>query len=185
MNDVADINWLYNTYYKDNPELYRIVITHSRMVARKALEIVIKKNLPLEHKEVFCAALLHDIGVVECDAPDIHAYGSLPYIQHGLAGKKILDRHGLFTFSNICVRHTGAGITSKEITEHNLPLPKMDFVPRSLLEKLICYADKFYSKSGDLKKEKDLSYIRHQMQKFGDGALDRFNEMHSFFATDE
>ena len=46
--------------------------------------------------------------------------------------------------------HTGSGLTSAEITQQKLPLPARDYLPSSLLEKLICYADKFYSKSGDM-----------------------------------
>ena len=44
-------------------------------------------------------------------------------------------------------RHTGAGLTKKEIIEQELPLPQQDFLPETTEEKLICYADKFFSKT--------------------------------------
>lgn len=181
MHGISDINWLFLKYYSDNPELRRIVTCHSNMVARKALEICKAKHLPLIHRDVYCAAFLHDIGVVRCNAPDIHAKGKLPYLQHGLEGKKILDSHGLKKYSSICATHTGAGITAEEIRQNNLPLPPVDLVPVTLLEKLICYADKFFSKSGDLTKEKTIDEVIAQMKKFGPGPLSRFMDMHNLF----
>ena len=48
-------------------------------------------------------------------------------------------------------------------------------------EKLICYADKFFSKSGDPAREKTLYEVRRSMAKFGEESLARFDEMHSRF----
>lgn len=181
MSKHLDINFLFHKYYSDNPELRRIVTTHSAMVAKKALEICRNKNLPLDHKLVFSAAMVHDIGVVNCNAPEIHAHGKQPYILHGLEGKKILQRHGLKHLANVCTNHTGAGITAKEIEDKNLPLPHQDFLPKNLLEKLICYADKFYSKSHDLTKEKTIEEISAQMKRHGEESYKRFMELHSIF----
>ena len=182
MNDIADINWLYETYYKDNPVLKKIVLKHSRMVARKALEIAKAKSLDLDPRDIFCAALLHDIGVIECYAPSIHADGHLPYLQHGIAGKTILERHGLSKYARVCERHTGSGISMKEIIDNKLPLPPKDMLPETQLEKLICYADKFYSKSKELEQEKTIDQIRNQIKKFGSESLKRFEELHSLFS---
>ncbi|MCH5235703.1 MAG: HD domain-containing protein [Muribaculaceae bacterium] len=181
MSKIVDINWLYLKYYSDNPQLRRIVTVHSKQVAKKALEIAAKKNLPLDFKDIYVAAMLHDIGVVRCKANDIHAFGDLPYLQHGIEGKKILEGHGLYKFANICVTHTGAGISAAEIRKNNLPLPEKDMIPKTLLEKLICYADKFYSKSHDLTKEKSIEEVINQMKKFGEGPYKRFMEIHSLF----
>lgn len=179
-----DINWLFYKYYNDNPELRRIVVTHSEQVAHKALQIRIKKHLPISPKDIYCAAILHDIGVVKCFAPDIHAHGSLHYLNHGLEGMKMLNHHGLKQYASVCSTHTGAGITAKEIIDNNLPLPPIDLIPKTLLEKLICYADKFFSKSGHLEKEKSLEEVLQQIKKFGPDALKRFIEMHKLFSPE-
>lgn len=181
MSKVADINWLFYHYYGDNPALRRIVTIHSEQVAKKALNIAREKKLPLDPKDIYIAALLHDIGVVKCKAEDIHAFGNHPYLQHGIEGRKILEKHGLHKYANICVTHTGAGITAKEIKKNNLPLPEKDMLPTTLLEKLICYADKFYSKSHDLTKEKTIEEVISQMKKYGADSLDRFMALHSIF----
>lgn len=182
MLSISDINWIFNKYYGDNPELRRIVTLHSAAVARKALQIAVEKDLKLDPKDIYCASLLHDIGVVKCHAPAIHAFGELPYLNHGIEGKKILDKIGLYQYGRVCERHTGSGITAEEIKEKNLPLPPKDYLPETLLEKLICYADKFFSKSHDLQKEKSLDHIINQMQHFGPGSLSRFLELHNLFS---
>ena len=51
-------------------------------------------------------------------------------------------------------------------------------MPHTLLEKLICYADKFYSKNGDMK-EKSLDRVLASLSKFGPDAVARFKEMHA------
>lgn len=175
------INNLFSKYYKDNPELLRIVLCHSRLVARKALEIVKRKKLPLPIDDVYLAAMLHDIGVVRCNAPGIHAFGPMPYICHGIEGSKMLKENGLDKFASICERHTGSGLTADEIISENLPLPNCDFLPQTLLEKLICYADKFYSKGHDINKGKTIPNIEAQMEKFGPDALKRFRYLHTLF----
>lgn len=177
----SDINFIYNKYYSDNLPLRRIVRIHSEQVANKALDICMKKNLLLEPDDVYIAAMLHDIGVVKCWAPDIYSRGSLPYLQHGIEGKKILENNGYSQYSSICSTHTGAGISSKEIRQNHLPLPEKDFLPQTLLEKLICYADKFYSKSHDLTREKTVQQVLIQIKKFGSDSYKRFLELHSLF----
>ncbi|MDE6336285.1 MAG: phosphohydrolase, partial [Muribaculaceae bacterium] len=61
-------------------------------------------------------------------------------------------------------------------------LPHRDMCPVSIEEKVICYADKFFSKSGILTEEKPLKKVVKQMQRFGDDSLRRFLELHSIFA---
>lgn len=185
MRGISDINWIYKKYYSGHPALKKVVITHSEMVAKKALAIKNALNLPLDSKDIYIAAMLHDIGVVKCNAPGIGAFGEVPYLQHGLEGEKILLENGLEKYANICKTHTGSGITAKEITDNNLPLPSQDMLPVTLLEKLICYADKFYSKSGDITREKSVEEISSQMKKFGEDSYTRFMEMHRLFSSPE
>ena len=181
MSNVIDINFLYGLYYKDNPELLRIILIHSELVAKKALSIIDKSSLQIDREFVYCGSLLHDIGVIRCYAPDIHAFGKKPYICHGVEGKKILLRHRLFSLARVCECHTGAGITASQIKENKLPLPPHDMLPISLEEKLICYADKFFSKGKDITREKNIDEIYNQMKKFGPESLARFNNLHDIF----
>ena len=173
---------LFNLYYADQEKLKEKVLTHSRQVANKAIEIIDNRQLPVNREFVYYGAMFHDIGVFRCNAPDIHAFGPLPYICHGVEGHDLLLKHGLPEFAGICERHTGSGITLSQIVENNLPLPHREMVPQTLEEMLICYADKFYSKSGDLLKEKPLDKIIRQMEAHGADSLKRFLELHSRFS---
>lgn len=183
MSIITDINWIYNKYYSDNPELRRIVTIHSEQVAKKALDIAKQKQLELDRHEIYCAAMLHDIGVVKCHAPNLHAFGELPYLLHGIEGQKILEENGLSQFASVCSRHTGAGISAQEIKKNNLPLPVSDYLPQTLLEKLICYSDKFFSKSGNLYEPKTLEKITAQMKNFGEESYNRFMNLHRLFGA--
>ena len=169
--------------YQD-PDLRRLLLIHSEEVAKLALEIIERRKLGnvVDKDFVENAAMLHDIGIIKTHAPSIFCRGELPYLCHGIAGKQILQELGLpEAYALVCERHTGSGITRREIVENRLPLPQRDFLPVSLEEKLICYADKFFSKSGDPRRRKDTEEIRNSMKKFGPDALRRFDELESLF----
>ncbi|MCM1319328.1 MAG: phosphohydrolase [Muribaculaceae bacterium] len=172
---------LIDKYTEGNPELRRIIIGHSEAVRDKAFDIIERKQLDLNRQFVAEAAMLHDIGVVRVDAPGISCFGPEPYICHGICGRAILDSEGLPRHALVCERHTGSGITAEQIVAENLPLPHRDMIPLSMEEKLICYADKFFSKSRDLRDEKPVERIFEQMQKFGYGSLERFAALHEMF----
>ena len=119
------------------------------------------------------AAMLHDIGVVLCDAPKIHCLGTHAYIEHGYLGAEILRQEGLPKHADVAERHTGTGITYEQIIREQLPIPLQDYTPRTLEERLICYADKFFSKT-KLNKEKTIEQAILSLSKFGEEGVRRF-----------
>lgn len=174
-----------NKYCVDNEELKQILVTHSRQVADRAQLILARHPEWVESGEVdpvFVeeAAMLHDIGVVLCDAPRIHCLGTHQYIEHGYLGAEILRQEGLPKHAAVAERHTGTGITIEQIVREDLPIPLKDYSPRTLEEKLICYADKFYSKT-KLNQEKPYSKIRLHLWKYGSDTVARFDEMQKLF----
>lgn len=174
---------LINNIYPAESTLRGILISHSAAVAREALEIARRKNLPLDPTDIENAAMLHDIGIIETDAPGIHCHGKLNYMCHGIAGADMIRSAGLpEKYARVAERHTGAGLTHAEIEQAGLPLPAdRSYMPETLLEKLICYADCFYSKTGS-NERKSLERVRASMAKFGPGVLERFEELHSLFS---
>ena len=68
----------------------------------------------------------------------------------------------------------------EDILAQDLPLPLADYCPETLLEKLVCYADKFYSKSGTMEK-KPLSRVRSSIARHGGDSLERFNRLYALF----
>lgn len=172
-------------YCAGNEELKLILLTHSRQVADRALEILATHPQWIESGEVdpiFIeeAAMLHDIGVVMCDAPKIHCLGTHAYIEHGYLGAEILRQEGMPKHADVAERHTGVGISIEQIVRENLPIPLQDYSPRTLEEKLICYADKFYSKT-KLGQDKPMSKIRQHLWKYGSDTVNRFDEMQVLF----
>lgn len=168
-------------YYPQGRKIREILLKHSRSVADRALEINHRKHLGLDEDEIENAAMLHDIGVILTDADGIDCFGSEPYLRHGILGAGIIRHEGLDEkFARVAERHTGAGITAEDIAKYNLPLPPGDYMPETLLEKLVCYADKFYSKSGDMK-EKSLDRVRLSMSRHSPETLARFEALHKLF----
>ena len=53
-------------------------------------------------------------------------------------------------------------------------------MPETLLERLVCYADKFYSKSGDMQR-KSLERVRQSMSRHGGDTAARFEQLHREF----
>lgn len=168
-------------YYEEGSALLELLTTHSEMVARKALSLAEHTGLGVDKEFIRDAAMLHDIGIFRCNAPSIHCTGIEPYIRHGIIGGSIMREEGCPEIANVCERHTGSGLTAKEIERQGLPLPHHDFLPVTLEEKLICYADKFYSKSGNPIEEKPFERVRASMAKFGEDSLARFDEMAEMF----
>lgn len=177
------IDWkeIIDRHYAGNEALHHILCVHSRSVAQKALQIAAKHpELGLDTQFLEEAAMLHDIGIIKTDAPGIECFGTEPYIRHGLLGGEMLRSEGLPRHARVCERHTGAGLSEKEIVAQNLPLPHEDFLPETLEEQVVCYADKFFSKS-HLDIEKPLAKVEKSIAKFGDEGLQRFKRWQKMF----
>lgn len=170
-------------YYHPGTELYHILLVHSRQVRDKALQITEEHpELGADRTFIEEAAMLHDIGIFLCNAPRIYCHGSYHYLQHGYLGAEILNKEGLARHALVCERHTGVGISLQQIVERNLPLPHRDMRPVSLEEQIICYADKFYSKT-ELHTEHSLERIYHSLSHYGEENIRIFNQWHARFAT--
>lgn len=178
------MNWqeIIDLYYPAGTPLRDIYIRHCTAVANKAIDIARRHATELDQDIILSSAMLHDIGIFDTNAPSIHCHGSNPYIMHGIIGANLLRSLGVDEqIAAIAERHTGAGLTADEIITQNLPLPHRDLCPRNKLERLICYADKFFSKSGDMA-EKTITQTRNSLSKFGSSTLARFDSMTQEFS---
>ena len=171
-------------FYKEDDALRHILLVHSRQVAGKALQIALRHpELQLDTDFLETAAMLHDIGIVRCDAPGIQCFGTEPYICHGRIGAEMLRNllgQEAESIARVCERHTGAGLTEKDIVIQDLPLPHQDFLPETIAEQVICYADKFYSKS-HLEREKTVEQAARSLAKFGSEGVERFRKWAQMF----
>ncbi len=162
---------LIDRYYLPHPVARTILLDHSRLVSRRALAIaraLIERGENPDLQFIGEAAMLHDIGMIFTNAPDIGCYGEAPYLQHGIIGARLLNELGLPAHARICERHTGVGLTAVEIEQEDLPLPRRDLLPETLEERIICYADLFYSKDQHKRhRSKSINKVRQQIERFG------------------
>lgn len=176
-----DYQKIIDKYYPEDNELRHILIVHSRKVADKALEIVDNHpELSADRQFVEEAAMLHDIGIFMTDADGIQCFGDKPYICHGTLGSDLLKKEGYPQHALVCERHTGAGLSLKDIEKQQLPIPHRDLLPVSIEEQIICFADKFYSKT-KLEKEKTVEQALRSVAKFGEESANRFTKWTEMF----
>lgn len=177
-------------HYQPGTLLHHILYTHSLEIAQLAVSLAQRYGGEIDLPFVYEAALLHDIGIGYTNASSIACYGREPYSRHGYLGARLLreqwrlERHAL-----VCERHTGSGISETERQELSLALPQgRCYLPQSIEEKVICYADCFYSKT-HLGIRKSYEEVHTKMEAFWqkraphlkEEALARLEEMHHLF----
>ena len=168
---------LIDKYYATSPKLRHILVTHSEQVRNRALLIIdAHPNWQVDRDFVAEAAMLHDIGIIHCNAPKIFCVGPHHYIEHGYLGAEMLRAEGLPRHALVAERHTGSGITMEQVIREDLPIPVQDYLPVSLEERIICYADKFYSKS-HLGEEVALDKIKYNIWKYGHEGYLRWQQL--------
>ena len=169
-------------YYDKKSRLYKILIRHSIKVRDKAMQVVDKHpELNADREFVSEAAMLHDIGIYLTNAPDIDCFGTHEYIEHGYLGSEIVNREGFPKHALVCERHTGLGLSLEWIEKKNLTIPHRDMIPLSIEEKIICYADKFYSKT-KFEKELSVEKILKKLSKYNEGQIKTFLEWNEWFS---
>jgi len=184
MNQIVRSADIIRQYYSHSPLAWCILLDHSRLVCRRALKIArfVGKSEPLDYQFIAEAAMLHDIGMILTDTPDLGCFGSGTYLQHGIKGRELLEKEGLPRHALVCERHIGIGLTATEILHQNLDLPPRDMLPETLEEQIICYADLFFSKNQKKRgKERTPEKVRQSLGNFGqdkilifDAWLERF-----------
>jgi uncharacterized protein len=179
---------LIRKYYSADPLAWQILLDHSRLVTRKALKIgryLQAQGVAVDLKFIAEAAMLHDIGMILTDTPELGCHGQGSYLQHGIRGKEILEQEGLPRHARVCERHIGVGLTADEILRQHLPLPVRDMQPETLEEQIICYADLFYSKGGKTPSpEKTFAEIGEKLKKYGENKVEVFEHWQKKFEPD-
>lgn len=109
------------------------IINHCRTVARVSEAVsdaLTAKGRDLNRSAIVGGALLHDIG-----------RNRTQQVDHGYVGANLLKDEGVdAVVVEIVKKHVGAGIEKEEAA--SLGFPPGDYIPRTLEEKVVCFADK-------------------------------------------
>jgi uncharacterized protein (TIGR00295 family) len=115
--------------YGSSDRIVKHCLTVAR-VARILAEELERKGIAIDTDAVVAAALLHDIG-----------RSRVQTVRHGVEGSEMIAREGTDRkVVEIVRKHVGAGIAPEEAK--TLGLPNLDYIPRTLEERVVCFADK-------------------------------------------
>lgn len=179
---------LIDRIYPPGSLAHRLLLEHSRAVADLALTaagLLCARGEAVDLAFVEQAALLHDIGMLHTDAPEIGCHGPLPYLAHGIKGREMLEAAGYPRHGLVCERHIGVGLSAAEIIAEKLPLPARDMLPVSLEEQIVTYADLFFSKTpAAAGHRRTPDQVRASLARFGAEKVSVFNHWHRRFSSD-
>ena len=109
------------------------IIIHCETVTKVAkilADAMLKEGKQVDVKAVLAGAMLHDIG-----RSRVHT------VRHGLEGANIVEGESVeMKVVEIVRKHVGAGISREEARA--LQLPDLDYIPTTLEEMIVCFADK-------------------------------------------
>ncbi len=129
------------------------VIAHCEAVsklAKETAETCRKKGLSIDVEVVEIGGLLHDVGRSRTHS-----------VNHALVGAEIAQAKGLpESIISIIKCHIGGGITPVEA--RRLGWPRDDYVPRTLEQKIVSYADKLVEVSERVPIEMTVTKLREE-----------------------
>ena len=144
------------------------VIAHCKAVSALAVtfaEACEKKGLDVDVNLVEVGALLHDIGRSKTHS-----------VNHAIVGVEIAKSLNLpESIVSIIERHVGGGITADEAKE--LGWPVKDYLPTTLEEKLVSYADKLIEGSRVVSIERTIEQFSRTLGE-NHPAIDRIIRLH-------
>ncbi len=109
------------------------IVRHCEAVAMAAKIVgdeLVRLGVAVDMDALMAGAILHDVGRSVTQT-----------VRHGVEGAAILEMEGTDRkVVEIVRRHVGAGISPEEARK--LGLPDFDYVPRTLEERIVCFADK-------------------------------------------
>ena len=148
------------------------VINHCIAVSKLAKEIAQichKKGLKVDIKVVEIGGLLHDLGRAKTHG-----------IRHSVIGGEIARSMGLSEpIISIIERHVGGGISKEEAKV--LEIPERSYIPVTLEEKIVSYADKLIEGDRQVKIDETIGKFSKQLGK-DHPAIGRLRALHTFFS---
>ena len=130
------------------------VIDHCLIVSKVAMNLIQElktHGIQVDSTLVEIGALMHDIGRSKTHS-----------VEHGVVGGEIARKKGLpELLAKIIERHVGAGITEDEA--ERIGLKRGNYVPETLEEKIVAYADKLVEGSRQVDLEVTVEKFRKEL----------------------
>jgi uncharacterized protein len=130
------------------------VVRHVEAVSELACEIAVaasKRGYPVNVELVEIGGLLHDIGRSKTHS-----------VHHAVVGAEIAESLGLpKPVVSIIKKHVGGGITARDAKK--LGWPRDVYVPQTLEEKIVCYADKLIEGSRRVPIERTIDKLSQEL----------------------
>ena len=130
------------------------VIDHCLIVSKVAMNLIQElktHGIQVDSTLVEIGALMHDIGRSKTHS-----------VEHGVVGGEIARKKGLpELLARIIERHVGAGITEDEA--ERIGLKRGNYVPETLEEKIVAYADKLVEGSRQVDLEVTVEKFRKEL----------------------
>lgn len=152
--ETTDKQAFYELHKKYSHGVYReklleIGWNHSLIVAEIALQIArdIEKKYKIKTDKdlIEIGALVHDVGFYGCFDDNYRKIEE--YIKHGYLGYLILIKENFAeNIARFAKVHIGVGVSKEQVEKEKIPMPMMDYIPISLEEEIVTYADGFHSK---------------------------------------
>ncbi len=138
-------------------------------IATEIAEICQKRGLDVDIELVRIGALLHDIGRSKTHTVD-----------HVIAGAEIANALGLpRPVVSIVERHAGGGISIEEAEK--LGWPVKSYIPETLEEKIVTYADKLVEGGGNVSIERSIRKLSGELGETHP-SIRRLRELHKEFS---
>lgn len=145
------------------------VIKHCEAVANMAVEIAkkcLRNGVPVNINLVQIGALLHDIGRSKTHS-----------VHHAVVGAEIARSLGLpEPVIRIIERHVGGGISAEEALK--LGWPNKNYVPETIEEKIVAYADKLIEGSRVVSIDETIERFKNELGK-NHPAIERIKRLHN------
>lgn len=152
-NTLQKIKDLHQKYKSgDFPDLYfDLIWTHSDIIRKIALRIAEEleknRNIKANHELIEIGAMVHDIGYYQCFDDELNVDCTVRPILHGFKGAEILENENLSKlWQRFCLVHPATGFTKEDIEREDMPVRLDDYLPITIEEEIVTYADKFHTK---------------------------------------
>jgi uncharacterized protein len=168
--------------YAPTEKLFASVWTHCRIVRDISEQLIDSSQLDIDKEVVGAGCLLHDIGVYMLFDEVGNKVDDYNYMNHGVRGEELLRKEGISReLWRIASHHLGVGFTQHDIEKQGLPFDQ-PYMPETIEERLITYADKFHSKTNPPRFNTYESFMA-TAKTYGDDIVTRFEKLKDEFGV--